>query len=138
MMINRLISILILVFFFISASAGFLIAESNYSIKEMTPAVKAALEHRHDRHDKLREYKQKGLIGETNRGYVQPFDESQEVKTLVEAENHDRKIIYETIAEQNGIVDAMEEIEKVFADVKKDKAAAGDKIQNEDGSWTTK
>lgn len=113
-------------------------AQAKYNIKEMTPAVEAALEGRRSRYDQLTALKSEGRVGENNRGYVQTLLEDSEVDSLVEAENLDRKVIYQTIAEQNGLTDALETIENVFAQVQRDKANAGDMIQLEDGSWVKK
>jgi len=107
-----------------------------YDIKEMTPAVKAALESRKSRFSELRALKSQGVVGENNRGYVQALSDGAEVKALVNAENKDRKFVYEAIVEQNGLdASALTTVEKVFARVQRDKAAAGDKVQDENGGW---
>ena len=54
------------------------------------------------------------------------------------AENNDRKVIYQTIAQQNGLENAVGTIESVFAQVQRDKAAPGDQVQDEDGRWTAR
>ena len=113
-------------------------ADAKYSIKQMTPQVEAALQNRRDRYDKLAELKQKGSIGENNQGYVELLGTDEAAKALVEAENQDRKIIYQTIAAQNDLKDEIATIEKVFAQVQRDKAQSGDRIQDEDGHWITK
>jgi uncharacterized protein YdbL (DUF1318 family) len=113
-------------------------AEGKYQIKQMTPEVNSALENRRSRFDQLRDLKSKGIVGETNRGYVKAIESIGDAESLVQAENDDRKIIYKTIAQQNGLEGALETIEKVFAQVQRDKAESGDKVQQEDGSWTTK
>ncbi len=113
-------------------------AQAKYSIKSMTPEVEAALDGRRNRFDQLNEFKLKGLIGENNRGYVEALSEDKDVKVLAKAENIDRKVIYMTIADQNGLTDAIETIEKIFAQVQRDKAEAGQRIQTEDGQWMTK
>ena len=108
-----------------------------YSLKEMTPAVQAALDSRRDRYDELVALKVKGTIGENNRGYVELLSSDSSVQGLVQAENKDRAVIYKTIAEQNGLNGELGTIEKVFAQVQHDKAKAGDKIQNDNGQWVT-
>ncbi len=113
-------------------------AEGKYQIKQMTPEVSQALENRKARFEKLHTLKAQGAIGENNKGYVQVLDPTAEAQSTADAENNDRKIIYATIADQNGLQDAINTIEKVFASVQRDKAVAGEKIQTEDGSWTTK
>ena len=113
-------------------------AQAKYSIKSMTPEVEAALDGRRGRFDQLNELKNKGLIGENNRGYVEALGDDADAKSLAKSENADRKVIYTAIAEQNGLSDAIDTIEKVFAQVQRDKADAGQKIQGEDGGWSTK
>ena len=122
-------------------TAGFIYqaaAQAKYSIKSMTPEVEAALDGRRNRFDQLNELKTKGLVGENNKGYVEALSEDKDAKVLAKAENADRKVIYATIADQNGLTEAIETIEKVFAQVQRDKAEAGQKVQTEDGEWVTK
>jgi len=112
---------------------------ATYDIKEMTPEVKAALDNRRNRFDSLRQFKTKGLIGENNRGYVEVLQDNSEAKSLAEAENKDRKFIYQTIVKQNNLPEnALATIEEVFAQVQRDKASQGDKIQQPNGQWITK
>ena len=96
-------------------------AQAKYSIKSMTPEVEAALDGRRNRFDQLNELKTKGLVGENNQGYVEALSEDKEAKALAKAENDDRKVIYATIADQNGLTEAIDAIEKVFAQVQRDK-----------------
>lgn len=113
-------------------------AEGTYSLKEMTPAIQQALENRRDRFEALKALKVKVEIGENNRGYLESFVDSKDVKAMVDAENADRKVIYSAIAEQNALTGAVDVIEKVFGQVQRDKALPGDKIQNESGAWIIK
>ena len=121
-----------------SVLTGYGWAQSAYSIKEMTPEVKAALENRRERFDQLAQLKQKGVVGENSKGYVDVLVTGQGAEDLAKAENQDRQIIYKTIAQQNNLGDVVDKIEKVFAEVQRDKAQPGDKIQNEEGSWVVK
>jgi uncharacterized protein len=129
-MLNKLILFAAVIMMPISAFAA------NYSIKAMTPEVKQALDSRKERFSELRDLKSEGAIGENNRGYVHALNEK--AKTLVAAENKDRKVIYQTIAEQNNLEDALSTIESAFAQVQRDKAEAGDKIQDDEGNWINK
>lgn len=114
-------------------------AQSKYSIKEMTPEVQAALDNRRNRYEVLRSLKQQGVVGENNKGYVELLAaDNAEAAAVVKEENADRQIIYTTIAQQNNLEDSLSTIEQVFAQVQRDKADAGDKIQAEDGKWATK
>ncbi|MBF0388315.1 MAG: YdbL family protein [Candidatus Omnitrophica bacterium] len=108
----------------------------SYDIKEMTPEVKSALTSRKDRFADLKAFKAQGLVGETNRGYVQALGGGAEVKALVAAENQDRKFVYEAICEQNGLGSgALATVETVFSRVQRDKASPGEKVQDESGNW---
>src|SRR3989338_4979669 len=98
------------------AAAGPACAAESYTIKEMTPQVTSALENRRNRFDKLTILKQQGKIGENNRGYMEAFTDETEVTQTVAAENADRRVIYETIAQQNNLSGALATIEKVFAE----------------------
>ena len=118
--------------------ASVVLSDSKYNIKEMTPQVKMALEGRRDRFDQLKELKATGAVGENQSGYVEALIDDSAAKDLVKVENADRKAIYETIAEQNNLTNAIATIEKVFAQVQRDKAEAGEKIQLEDGTWVSK
>lgn len=112
---------------------------ASYDIKEMTPEVKSALDSRRARNEQLRSLKAQGAVGENNTGYVQALKPSADTESLVVAENHDRHVIYKTIVAQNELpADALSTVEKVFAQVQRDKAAAGDPIQDESGNWVTK
>lgn len=133
---NRLI--LILAVIFITATSVH--AQKTYDIKEMTPPVKSALESRRARFDQLAELKKQGIVGENNRGYTEVLASGVDnAAALVNAENADRKVIYQAIVEQNKLpATSLGLVEEVFAKVQRDKAAAGDKIQTVDGKWVTK
>lgn len=110
-----------------------------YNIKTMTPQVERALESRRGRYNDLSLLKARGAVGENNRGYIDVLDPANsDAKALANAENADRKVIYETIAEQNGLSGEMGTIEKVFAQVQRDKAQIGELVQDENGSWIKK
>lgn len=112
---------------------------ASYDIKEMTPEVKAALDARRGRFDELASLKAKGKVGENNHGYVEVLSAGDGADAVVASENRDRKAIYNTIVSQNGLPsDALATVEKVFAQVQRDKAASGDSIQDESGAWNKK
>ena len=120
------------------AVCGAVFAQS-YDIKEMTPAVKAALDGRKARFAELRSLKSQGLVGETNHGYVQALGGDAAVNSLVAAENKDRKAVYLAIVDQNSLgAGALDAVENVFAGVQREKASSGDKIQDESGEWGAK
>jgi len=113
-------------------------SQETYDIKTMTPEVEQALMSRRDRYDHIVELKNQGAIGENNKGYVEALKENEEVQAVVDAENKDRGVIYKTIADQNDLMDALSTIEKVFAQVQREKAEPGEMIQLDDGSWIKK
>ena len=115
------------------------VAAQNYEIKVMTPGVQAAVAARKGRFGALKTFKADGLVGENNRGYVAALGGGADVGDLVNAENSDRKAIYKAIVAQNELgAAALATVESVFAGVQRDKASAGEKIQDADGNWTTK
>jgi len=113
-------------------------AESKYNIKEMTPEVQAALDNRRNRFDKLSALKARKIIGENNRGYVEVLGLDPEAGSLADQENKDRRLIYQTIEKQNNLTDALQTIEKAFAETQRERAASGEQIQNSDGAWVAK
>lgn len=119
-------------------ASGLAWAQGKYSIKQMTPEVQQALSSRKDRFSELRSFKSSGAIGENNHGYVEVLKNDGQASSLAKAENRDRKVVYQTIAQQNGLEDALSTIEAAFADVQREKAESGDKIQTEDGQWVNK
>ncbi len=104
----------------------------------LQPVLQQALESRRSRFEQLHDLKAKGIVGENNHGYVELFESNSAAKSLLESENRDRKMIYQTIAEQNGLEGQLNLIEEVFAQVQRDKADSGDKIQDADGRWIQK
>ena len=112
---------------------------ASYDIKELTPDIKSALDNRRERFEQLRAYKEKGIVGENNRGYVELLSQDSEAKALVDAENKDRWAIYTTIVKQNQLAEGeLAKVEQAFAQVQRDKANPGDKIQTPEGQWITK
>ena len=110
----------------------------NYDIKEMTPAIRSALDGRRARFNELETLKQANEIGENKRGYVEVLVAGQEASAVAADENRDRGVIYKAIAEQNNLVGAMDTIEDVFAEVQRSKAQPGQRIQLKDGQWVSK
>jgi len=127
---------LFMVLVLICTAAATAPAQSAYDIKLMTPAVKSALDGRKSRFAELKTLKTRGVVGETNRGYVQALGGGADVQALVAAENKDRKLVYEAIVEQNKLgAAALATVETVFARVQRDKAEPGEKVQEPSGRW---
>jgi uncharacterized protein YdbL (DUF1318 family) len=114
-------------------------AQASYDLKERTPAVTAALEGRRDRFSEIKDLKARGALGENNRGYVEVLSGGGDVRSVANAENADRKVIYQAIVEQNGLgASALATVEGVFAGVQRDKAENGERVQEANGKWVTK
>ena len=115
-----------------------LAAAQNYDIKEMTPAIRQALDNRRARFDALEGHKQTGALGEDNRGYIAVLIPGAPANAVAADENRDRQVVYSAIADENNLSHAMGTIEGVFAGVQRDKARPGEYIQREDGQWVRK
>ena len=110
-----------------------------YDIKETTPEIQRAISNRQNRYDQLASFKAAGKIGESKRGYVEVVHNASEAKALVQAENADRKVIYQAIVTQNNLgPSGLAKVEGVFAEVQREKAKRGDYIQTASGSWVQK
>lgn len=116
-----------------------LYAATNYDFKELTPEIKKALQDRQTRYTKIQELKREGVIGENNRGYVTDLKKSSVSTSLTDAENRDRRTIYENLASQNNLgANGLLEVQRAFAEVQRDKAFSGDMIQSASGDWEKK
>lgn len=109
-----------------------------YDIRENTPQVQQAISGRQNRFSALKQLKAQGAIGENNRGYVEAFG-GGEAAMVAQAENQDRGVLYRAIVDQNGLgPQGMTQVEMVFAEVQRDKASSGEKIQLPSGTWSQK
>jgi len=114
-------------------------AETAYKIKYATPASDKAIESRRARFRAIRYLKGEGHVGEGNNGFVVKLGGGADVQAMVDAENHDRDVIYNTIVSQNAMTPAdIAVVRKTFAQVKRNRAKAGDRIQLDSGEWVTK
>ncbi len=112
---------------------------ADYNFKKMTPEIDQALKNRQARYSQLQDLKQEGLLGENNKGYVTDLKSNAAASSLAGAENQDRRIVYEALAEQNGLGrTGLLEVQKAFAEVQHEKSAAGDMIQDPSGNWIKK
>jgi uncharacterized protein YdbL (DUF1318 family) len=107
------------------------------AIKQMTPKMEQAIKSRRERAGKVRRFKSDGAIGENKLALLEmrssslPADQQQEARALVKAENRDRQIIYQEIAQQNGktSVEDLADIQQAWAEVNRAKSRPGDWIQ---------
>ncbi|MFA7255285.1 MAG: DUF1318 domain-containing protein [Candidatus Omnitrophota bacterium] len=111
----------------------------DYDYKTMTPAIEKALKNRQARYQQLQNLKQEGVIGENNKGYVTDLKNNATAATLTAAENRDRRVLYEALAEQNKLGSTgLLEVQKAFAEVQSEKAGPGDMVQSSAGYWKKK
>jgi uncharacterized protein YdbL (DUF1318 family) len=124
MMKNKMIVIisLVLACFLINTSFAFAgAAEIKARMKERLPLI-----------DQL---KAGGIVGEDNKGYLQ-FRGKKEKEDVVNAENSDRRKVYEAIAAQQG--STPEHVGKRRAIQIADIAKPGEWLQDESGNWYQK
>lgn len=79
--------------------------------------------------------KDTGIVGENNKGYLE-FRGTAQQKTLVDAENKDRKIIYTAIAKKQGVSADLVGQRRALSIAQKGKK--GQLYQKANGSWYTK
>lgn len=84
----------------------------------------------------IADLKARGIIGETNRGYLGFVGGSREKADVIAAENKDRKSIYSYFAKQQNTT--LDVVEKVQGKRKAEKADPGEFIQNASGAWVRK
>ncbi len=81
----------------------------------------------------IRALKEKGLIGENNKGYLEFVGNKKEKADVIKAENTDRKKVYGAIAKQQGTT--VELVGKHRAIQIARKAKPGEWLQDADGKW---
>lgn len=99
--------------------------------------------------DDIEEFKQKGFIGENNKGFVEirPSEELEKkpetlrfVEELINEENEDRRLIMGRIIELNESLKkaSRDDVSTIFARMYQDNSKNGSWIQKPDGSWIQK
>ena len=123
----------------IMLTAGSICFAANYDYKTMTPEIEQALKNRQARYYQLQNLKQEDVIGENNKGYVTDLKGNPAAATVTAAENRDRRVLYEALAEQNNLGGTgLLEIQKAFAAVQLEKAGPGEMVQSQSGDWKRK
>ena len=84
----------------------------------------------------IKSLKDKGLVGENNKGYLEFVGKKKEQADVVAAENSDRKQVYEAIAKQQSTT--AEVVGKHRAVQIAEKAQAGEWLQDANGKWYKK
>jgi uncharacterized protein YdbL (DUF1318 family) len=107
-----------------------------------SPEAMQARQSRRERRPALRQWKERGCVGETNQGTVVARPGSgcgPEATDLIRAENADRKIIYHDFMRENKIpASDRPRVNLAFAKARQERARANDWIQLEDGQWIRK
>ena len=87
---------------------------------------------------RIQELKKDGLIGENQQGFLEAVQSSLPAadKEAIEAENADRKAVYEAIARQQGTT--AELVGKLRAKKIFEQAKSGEFLKQEDGTWKKK
>ena len=84
----------------------------------------------------IKALKNKGIVGENNLGYLQFVGNKKEKADVVNAENNDRKLVYDAIAKQQ--TTTVELVGKHRAIQIANKAQAGEWLQDGSGKWYQK
>jgi uncharacterized protein YdbL (DUF1318 family) len=129
--------------------AGFRCAGVAFAQKEAevsSPAIRGLKAQMKDRYPRLLPFFQKGSLGEGNKGYLELKDtggmtlqEKREVQNLMEAENADRRTLYQEVAKSLNISpDQLLRVQRIFAEKWQQSLLPGWWYQKEDGSWIKK
>ena len=84
----------------------------------------------------IKALKDKGIVGENNKGYLQFVGKKKEKADVIKAENKDRKSVYGAIAKQQKTT--VEVVGKHRAIQIAKKAQPGDWLQDANGKWYQK
>jgi len=84
----------------------------------------------------IKALKDKGLVGENNKGYLEFVGKKKEKADVIKAENKDRKLVYGAIAKQQGAT--VQVVGKHRAIQIANKAQAGEWLQDANGKWYQK
>jgi uncharacterized protein YdbL (DUF1318 family) len=99
--------------------------------------------------DDVSEFKQKGYVGENNRGLLEirsmeglenDSDDAKLIQEIVLEENADRKIIMERVIELNEKLkkSVQDDVLGIFAKMNQENAPVGTWVQGPDGKWAKK
>lgn len=110
------------------------------------PAIQGLKNQIRDRFPRLLPFFQKGAIGEGKTGLVEILDtnklsaaEKNDLKALADAENRDRRALYQEVAKSMNITsDQLSKVERIFAEKWQKSADRGWLIQKDDGQWVKK
>ena len=87
-----------------------------YAQEGLSPEVEQAALRRKDRKPQLNSWQEKGIVGENKSGLVETKGQERaepSLQELARAENSDRMIIYQAVAQKNGAT--LDEVKKLYA-----------------------
>jgi uncharacterized protein YdbL (DUF1318 family) len=120
-------------------------AEAAQDINVSTPEIRALREAMKERFAQLSPYLDSGQVGIGLDGLLKlrsveglGLKQRGEAQRLVDAENQDRQRLYQEIARANGFPDKGDEVQAIFADSWRDKAAKGWYLEQAGGGWKQK
>jgi len=108
---------------------GLLITDGHSSAAEIKQRMIARL-------PVIKSLKDKGIVGENNKGYLEFIGQKKEQADVVEAENNDRQQVYEAIAKQQSTT--VEVVGRHRAAQIAEKAQSGEWLQDANGKWYKK
>ena len=108
---------------------GILITNAYPSSKEIKQRMIARL-------PVIKALKDKGIVGENNKGYLEFVGQKKEKEEVVTAENKDRKLVYKAIAKQQGTTVEVVGQHRVVQIA--NKAQPGEWLQDANGKWYQK
>ena len=92
--------------------------------------------HMAERKPRIETLKKAGSIGENKAGYLEAMKDvklEEADQKLIDDENKDRKAVYAAVAKKEG--STVDHVGEIRAKQIRSKAAVGEFIQNEDGTW---
>ena len=108
---------------------GILITNAYPSSKEIKQRMIARL-------PVIKALKDKGVVGENNKGYLEFVGQNKEKAEVIKAENKDRKLVYSAIAKQQGTTVEVVGQHRVVQIA--NKAQPGEWLQDANGKWYQK
>lgn len=124
-----------ILFILIALCTGLCLAPATANAVE--DSERSILARMRERQPVVDDYKQEGLFGENNRGYLDaraPLDRKQ--KVILEAENGDRGSLYALIGQRTGASQSAVAVQRARQIAKR--SASGIWLQNEKGEWYKK
>ncbi len=121
-------------------------AHAQINIDVSTPAIRSLKQAMKDNYPQLKNFYDKGAIGENNMGMLEQRDtgslnlkEKADLNRVMGAENNNRTALYNEIMRANKLgADSLPKIQKIFANSWRDKSQSGWWIQNDQGGWQKK